>query len=304
MTVGLSMMPIHAKAESNEWGDVLRWSQRVIDLADGDPSKGNFIVGSPLAAALTTRAIARYCQGRHGWRDDLRHGLDMARSRDPNSYVTVVVYVYGPGIPLGVVRPEDSAMREIEEAVRIAERSGIDNTVSNARLALGLGLVHRQTVAERDRGQKLLAEVSEVFLRRGNNLSDLAAVETYLARERARRGDRYGAIPRMRGAVDHLFREGQLLGWAVPATRVLVETLLERGVDRDVAEAEAAIERLATAPTEDGLAVRDILLLRLQALLARARGDAAGYEHFRNRYRDMARTLEFDGHIAWAEAMP
>jgi hypothetical protein len=195
-------------------------------------------------------------------------------------------------------------MREIEEAVRIAERSGIDNTVSNARLALGLGLVHRQTVAERDRGQKLLAEVSEVFLRRGNNLSDLAAVETYLARERARRGDRYGAIPRMRGAVDHLFREGQLLGWAVPATRVLVETLLERGVDRDVAEAEAAIERLATAPTEDGLAVRDILLLRLQALLARARGDAAGYEHFRNRYRDMARTLEFDGHIAWAEAMP
>ena len=78
-----------------EWRDVLRWSQRVIDLADGDPSKGNFIIGSPLAFALTTRAIARYCLGRPGWRDDLRHGLAMARSADPVSYVTVVAYVYG-----------------------------------------------------------------------------------------------------------------------------------------------------------------------------------------------------------------
>ena len=28
---------IYAKAERGEWSDVLRWSQRVIDLADGDP---------------------------------------------------------------------------------------------------------------------------------------------------------------------------------------------------------------------------------------------------------------------------
>ena len=33
--------------------------RRVIDLADGDPSKGNFIFGSPLALAFTSRAIAR-----------------------------------------------------------------------------------------------------------------------------------------------------------------------------------------------------------------------------------------------------
>ena len=51
-TVGLSFAPIYAKAESAEWCDVLRWSQRVIDLADGDPAKGNFIFGSPLATAL------------------------------------------------------------------------------------------------------------------------------------------------------------------------------------------------------------------------------------------------------------
>ena len=51
LTVGLSGIVTYAKAESGEWWDVLRWSQRVIELADGDPSKGNFLFGSPLAFA-------------------------------------------------------------------------------------------------------------------------------------------------------------------------------------------------------------------------------------------------------------
>jgi hypothetical protein len=108
----------------------------------------------------------------------------------------------------------------------------------------------------------------------------------------------------LRAAVDHLFRQGQLLGWGVPATGVLVETLLERGADGDVAEAEAAIDRLAATHHDNGLAMREIWLLRLRALLARAPGDAAAYTHFRDRYRDMARSLGFEGHIAWAEAIP
>ncbi len=143
-----------------------------------------------------------------------------------------------------------------------------------------------------------------MFLRRGHNLADLPIVNVYLARERARRGDRDDAIPLMRAAVDHLFREGQLLAWGVPATGVLVETLLDRGTDGDVAEAEAAIERLAAAPADAGLVIREIWLLRSRTLLARAHGDDAAYAHFRDRYRDMARTLGFEGHTAWAEAMP
>jgi hypothetical protein len=43
--------------------------------------------------------------------------------------------------------------------------------------------------------------------------------------------------------------------------------------------------------------------LRLHALLARAHGDAAVYAQFRDRYRDMAKSLGFRGHIAWAEEM-
>jgi hypothetical protein len=164
--------------------------------------------------------------------------------------------------------------------------------------------VHRQAAADHDRGQKLLADVSEKLMRRRYYLFDRPIVEVYLARERARRGDRDEAIPLMRDAVDHLFREGQLLGWGVPATGVLAETLLDRGTESDLAEAEAAIERLAAAPTDEGLVIREIWLLRLQALVARARGDSAAYAQFRDRYRAMATSLGYEGHMEWAEAMP
>ncbi len=278
----------------------------MIDLADDDPSKGHFIFGSPLAVALTTRAVARYFLGRPGWRDDMRHGLAMARRADPLSYAAAVTYVY-VGIPLGVLRPDDRAMGEIEEALRIAERSGDDLAVGFTRMTLGHALVHRPRAADRDRGEKLLAEVGDVFLRRGHNLGDLRMFNVYLARERARHGDRDAAIPLMRAAVDDLVRAGQLLSYGIAATGVLVETLLYRGADGDsegdLAEAEAAIERLA-APTDEYFTLRDILLLRLRALLARAHGDAADYAQFRDRYRYMAKTLRFEGHTALADAMP
>ena len=304
LTVGLSRACIYAKGESGEWGDVLRWSQRAIDLADGDPSKGNIIIGSPLALALAYRAMGRYWLGHPGWRDDMRHGLDMARSADPYTYATVVSLVYCAGIPVGVRAADHRAVREIEDALRIAERSGDDLALAITRMALGVALVHRHTTAERDRGQELLAGVSDAFLRRGHNLADLPIVDLYLARERAGHGDGDDAVLRMRTVIDHLIREGQLLAWGIPATGVLVETLLDRSAENDVAEAEAAIERLASAPTEEGAVIRDVWLLRLRALLARARGDAAAYRDFRDRYCDMAKTLGYEGHIAWAEAMP
>ena len=82
-----------------------------------------------------------------------------------------------------------------------------------------------------------------------------------------------------------------------------METLLERGTDGDVAEAEAAITRLADAPAEDGLVIRAIWLLRLRALLARAHGDEAAYRENWDRHRALATSLGYEGHVAWAEAM-
>ncbi|EUA86710.1 membrane-anchored adenylyl cyclase domain protein [Mycobacterium ulcerans str. Harvey] len=61
LTVALSIALIYAKSECAEWSDALRWSQRVIALADGDPTMGALIIGCPWrwpSPPAPTRAIA------------------------------------------------------------------------------------------------------------------------------------------------------------------------------------------------------------------------------------------------------
>ena len=53
-----------------------------------------------------------------------------------------------------------------------------------------------------------------------------------------------------------------------PAVTALVESLLRRGADPDLAEAKAAIDRLAAVPTDPGFVLHELPLLRLRALLA------------------------------------
>ena len=50
-------------------------------------------------------------------------------------------------------------------------------------MTLGVALVRRPTDADRDRGQKLLVEVSDVFMRRGHNLGELPMVNVHSAHE-------------------------------------------------------------------------------------------------------------------------
>jgi hypothetical protein len=70
-----------------------------------------------------------------------------------------------------------------------------------------------------------------------------------------------------------------------------------------VADAEAAIERLAAVPSDDVLAMRDIWLLRLRALLAPTHGDDAAFQDLVDRHSAMAESPGFEGHIAMAAAM-
>ncbi|KRE27271.1 cyclase [Mycobacterium sp. Soil538] len=297
LTLGLSFPVIYAKAHAGEWGAVLQWSQRAIDLADGDPAQGDFVIGSPLAFALMTRAIASYCMGRPGWPDGLRNGLTMARSVDQFSYASAIAYSYFPGLPFGALAPQDSALQEIEEALRIAERSGDDMALAFSQVTLGLALVHRRTEQEQSNGHSLLAGAADLMLSRGHNLSECRLIKVYVAREWARRGESDDAIRHMRSALEELIGEGQLLSWGIPATGVLVETLVDRGVEGDLAEAEAAIERLAAAPADCTLAIREIWLLRMRGLLCRSRGDATAYRDYRDRYRAMATSLGLEGHL-------
>jgi adenylate cyclase len=128
-------------------------------------------------------------------------------------------------------------------------------------------------------------------------------VDIHIAQERARLGDLDAAIGLSRAVVDELFDSGGSV-WSALATNVLVESVICRGGDGDLKDAQAAIDRLAAVPTDSGFVLYEIWLLRLRALLARADGDEASYRGYQDRYRAMARSLGFEGHMKWAEAMP
>ena len=106
----------------------------------------------------------------------------------------------------------------------------------------------------------------------------------------------------MRKATDDLSQTGLVTSW-LGATQILAQTLLERGDEGDVAEAQVAIDQLASVRAADGWALRDIWVLRLRALLARAQGDDVAHGDLVGRYRELAMSLGFEGHIAMADSM-
>ncbi|MGB9303014.1 MAG: protein kinase [Mycobacterium sp.] len=301
MTVGLSGMPTIVKIETGEYSDVLRWSQTVIDLADGDPIKGNFILGSPLAFAHATRAVGRAALG-HPLAEVLPAlpvAAAMARETDPTTHAMVIAFTYALGISVGALLADDAALELIDEALQIAERSADDFALGHARYALGLALMHRDSPADRERGLQVLTQLRDMCLHEHWTLSEVPFIDAYVAWEQARRGDLDGAIAALRVAVDDLFDAGQL-AWCIPPTRVFVETLLARGGEADLQEAQTAIERLAAAPIE--VADRDIWVLRLRALLAGARGDEAAHRHLLKQHRAMATKLGRLGHMAMSDS--
>jgi class 3 adenylate cyclase len=301
LTIGLAFVAFANWFSVGEFGEILRWSQTVIDLAAGDPAKGaGFGMGSPLAIAVAFRGVARWWLGRPGWRQDLHDAVAMARNSDPATLGIVLTWTYGLGICCGVLRADDSALRTIEEAVQTAQRASSDIALIFAEYSLGGVLLYRNAAADRHRGLEMMVQAREWQRERMPSL--VPVTELLVAQEWARRDDRDAAIPVMRKAVDELHQEGRL-GYGVWGTGVLVETLLERGAEGDLAEAQEAFDWLANLSADDGSAMGEITLLRLRALFDRARGDDVAYRDLVSRYRAMAESLGFEGHIAWAEAM-
>ena len=302
MTMGLAFMAFANWFDVGEFGEILRWSQTVVDLAEGDPAKGaGFGVGSPLAVAVAFRGVARWWLGRPGWRQDLDDAVAMARRSDPATSAAIVAFAYGMGIAYGVRLADDSTVRAIEEAVRTAERASNHYALSIVKYALGAALLSRGAAADRQRGLELMVQAGDTWRERAPFHVPTAAL--WAAREMARRGDRDAAIPVMRKAVDDLHEAGRL-GLGVGGTGILVQTLLQRGAEGDLAEAQRALDRLQNLRADQGSAMREITLLGLRALISGARGDTSDYRDYRDRYRAMATSLGFEGHMKWAEAMP
>ena len=194
LTVGLSIAPIAVKVDSRRDG---RGAALVADRhrpGRRRPDQGKLhlrvAVGGG-AGNARHRPVRRWAV--RGWRDDSTGRWPWpagpTRCRMPSSSRTPTVGRYRSGVLLA----DDAALREIEEALRIAERSGEDFALGVARSALGVALVHRDSPAERERGLEVLGQVRDMCLHGRFYLFMLPAVDVYTARERARRGDRDGA---------------------------------------------------------------------------------------------------------------
>jgi class 3 adenylate cyclase len=302
MIVGLSWIPTLVKIETGEHADVARWSQTVVELADGDPTKGNFLIGSPLAFAHGTRAIGLGGVGRPVAEvlPALPLAVAMARATDPTTHAIVVAFTYAVGIGDKALLPDDATLELVDEALQIAERSADDFALGHARYALGVVLVHRDSPADRERGLAVLTQLRDMCLRGRWTLSEVPLIEAYIAWEQARNGDLDDAIVVLRPALDDLFQAGQF-AWCMPATAMLVEALLARGDEADLQEAHTAIGRLAAAPNHE-MVDREIVLLRLRALLAGARGDEAAHRKLLRQHRTMATKLGRLGHMAMSDS--
>ena len=309
LTMPLAFAAFAAWFESGEISEISRMSQSIVDLAGGDPIKGaGFGVGSPLAIALAWRGYARWWQGRPGWSRDLDDAVAMARCCDSPAHqhaATVggtLTWGYGFAILNGVLRADVPRVSAIEEGVRIAAASSNDAALSLAEFGLAIALLNRDAAVDRRTGLELMVRTRDTWLRKRVALQDVPITDLWIARERFTHGDGDGVIPTMRDIVDGLHKE-ERFGYGVWATGVFVETLLERGADGDIDEAQETIERLVTMRADQVSAIRDVTLLRLRALVARARGDDVAYRDLVGRYRAMAESLGFEGHIAVAEAM-
>ena len=225
----------------------------------------------------------------------------MARRSNPETLSGAVAWTYGFAMQYGVLRTDDSVVRAGEEAVQTAQKASSDRALGLAAYTLGIALLNRDAAADRQRGLELMMQTRDIWLRK-RAIFLIPVTDLWAARETAKRGDLDAAIEVMRQAVDEL-RQAENLFYGAWGTGVLVETMLERGTQGDLAEAHEAIQRLAVRWEDDGSAAREITLLRMHTLLARARGDDVAHRELVNRYRTMAKSLGFEAHIAWAEAM-
>jgi adenylate cyclase len=301
ITVGLMYGAAQAKWEAGEATESLRLAQRIIDLAHGDPTMGVLVIGSPLAWAVTLRGAAKMFLGRTGWRDDMEHGIAIAKSFDPTTRILAQVYKFCGATNVGAVLPTRADIALTAESVEIAERAG-DNTAVTYSLMIRANALLHSPVGDRARGLEVLARAREMIIREKLTVTLRRLADLIFAREKLRSGEIDNAIEIIRKVVDEQFATDEMI-FRGTATATLVEALLRRGSVADAEEAQKAVDTLAAVPTEPEFVLHELPILQMRALLARREGDESRYRQFLDRFRAKAQQADFEGCVAQADAL-
>jgi len=301
LTDALLMAALTARFGTGELTEVMRLSQRIIDDTDADPRRGNFLIDSPLTVALMMRAAAGMCMGIPAWKGDVDRAVPMCAEFEPGVRAGLLLYVYAIGVANGLLVPDAAMLRESAEALRVAEERGDEFALASARFLRGL-ILAQYGGPQRAEGFELLGQSRETALRDRVNQAALQQLKVERAKEEARTGDLDAAVARLRAVVEEQFRSDAVMFLGAGVT-AFVEALLQRGGEADVSEAAAAIEQLGAVSTEPDFVLFDVALLRLRALLARARGDEDSYRDFAQRYGETAASYGFEGHLALAQLL-
>ncbi len=302
LTVSLSVAPLTASIQGGRIAAAMQLAQHVIDTTGGKPSLGELITISPVASALSVRGIARWSTRLPGWREDLDHALDVIAAAPPAFRSGTFWHVYLYAVPNGVLTVTQAVVDEAAEIYSAGKKFGEQITIDLAKTALAIALAY-QGRADRDEAAQLLQELHDEAAQRGIMMpQNVPLIDIHLARERLRLGDVDGSIELARTARAEYLRSGDFM-WFGVVCAILTECLLRRGTAADLGEARDVASGLAAMPTEPGVVLYEIWLMRLRALLAQAEGDDAAYRDYRDRYRKMANDLGFEGHTKWAAEM-
>lgn len=300
LTVALLFSALGAKFQTGEVREVVRLAEHIIGLADGDAAKGNLIIGSPLATAWMLSGMARACLGDPRWRADVEYATQLVTDFSVTTRALMLTYKC-IGLPTGLLLPSPDLLHESGAVLELAERSADDLALAGAQISRGL-LLFWQGGSCRDEGVELLRLGREASVREQFTFAAVPAVDTELARDMAAQGDLDGAINLARAVVEVSIGSGEAINLCSSVT-VLVQSLIERGSGEDLEDAQRNLDRLAALPTDPGFVLYSVPSVRLRALLARARGDDAGYRELAARYRDLATAYGFEGHMALAAQM-
>ena len=209
LAVGFLYGPAYAKYLAGEAHEALRLTQRVIDLAAGDLTKDNIVLGSPLALMTSGRGAARASLGIPGWLDDFNDGIALVRSFDSTTRVIAAWFKYWT-VPNGIVVPDAAALSHTAEVLQIAEKAADDFNLVIARLTRGLVLVNFSG-PDRAAGFELLAKARKTAIEGNFYLLAIPIVDIEIAKEKARTGDLDGAIAMASTVLDDEFDTGEMV---------------------------------------------------------------------------------------------